>query len=115
MKTWILEKPGGTLSLQDIPTPEICPGCVPVEMQAVPLSVPYGNVLRNNWEIIGNFMYRPETFRVLMSLIRAGKIDFAKINTSKFDLTDLDRAIDAATAMRGLDCVVVTMGSEGSI
>ncbi len=75
----------------------------------VPLPLPYGNLLRNNWEIIGNFMYRPEAFRILMSLLRAGRIDLDKINTSSFDLTDLQQAIDAASAMRGLDCVVVTM------
>lgn len=75
----------------------------------VPLPLSYGDLLRNNWEVIGNFMYRPEAYRTLMSLIRAGKIDLEEINTSSFDLADLDQAIDAASRMRGLDCVVVTM------
>ncbi len=78
----------------------------------VPLPVQYGNLLRNNWEIIGNFMYRTEAFRTLMSLIRIGKIDLEKTNTSNFELADLDNAIDAASAMRGLDCVVVTMNEQ---
>ena len=76
---------------------------------SVPLPVPYGDLLRNNWEIIGNFMYRPEAFRTLMGLIRAGKIDLEKLHTTRFELVELERAIDAASAMRGLDCVVVTM------
>jgi alcohol dehydrogenase len=78
---------------------------------SVPLPISYGNLLRNNWEIIGNFMYRPEAYRTLVNLMRAGKVDLDKINTKTFDLADLNRAIDAASAMRGLDCVVVTMNA----
>jgi alcohol dehydrogenase len=75
----------------------------------VPLPISYGNLLRNNWEIIGNFMYPPEAYRTLMSLIRAGKVDLEKINIINFGLADLDQAIDAASTKRGLDCTVVTM------
>ena len=79
----------------------------------VPLPIPYGEVLANNWEVIGHFMYTPEDYRTLLSLVRSGSMDLDKLNTSVFDLADLDDAMTAAEKMRGLDSVVVAVSRPG--
>lgn len=72
----------------------------------IPLN--YSELLLNNWEVIGNFMYRPDTYRVLLSLIRTGRLDLDMVSLRTFELQDLLPAMDAAGDMSGLDCTVVT-------
>lgn len=73
------------------------------------LPIDYNEVMLNDWAIIGQFMYDREAYPNLLNLIRANLLDLSKVKLAKYALTDLPRAIDAAAAMSGLDCTVVTV------
>jgi alcohol dehydrogenase len=75
----------------------------------VPLPVTYGELLGNDWEIIGNFMYRPEAVRRLLALVASGQLRLDAVRLRTFELAALPAAIEAAAGMRGLDCTLVTM------
>jgi len=77
-----------------------------------PLPLTYAEVLANDWEVIGNFMYRPGAFRTLASLVRSGQLDLAKVRVRSFPMRELPQAMDHAAKMRGLDCTVVHL-AEG--
>jgi alcohol dehydrogenase len=74
-----------------------------------PLPLNYADVLRNNWAIIGNFMYSPAEFRRLVALVRMGALDLGAVDVKTFPLAELPSAMEHAAKMRGLDCTVVTM------
>jgi alcohol dehydrogenase len=46
----------------------------------VPLCISYGEVMVNNWEIIGNFMYPNSAYRRLLDLVRTGNASFRCCN-----------------------------------
>ena len=73
----------------------------------VPLPLPYGEVMANDWEVIGNFMYRPGAFGTLAALVRSGQLDLGLVRVSSFTFADLPEAMEQAAKMRGLDCTVV--------
>jgi alcohol dehydrogenase len=75
----------------------------------VPLPLTYADVLANDWEIIGNFMYESDALRRLVTLIADGLLDLDLVRLRTFAFEDLHAAMDAAAAMRGLDCTVVTL------
>ena len=74
-----------------------------------PLPLTYGDVMLNNWEIIGNFMYGPAAYPTAVALVRAGLLDLDRVRLRTLPLGDLPAALKQAKAMRGLDCTVVTM------
>lgn len=76
----------------------------------VPLPLSYAEVMANDWEVIGNFMYRPGAFRTLAALVRAGQLDLGLVRVSSFGLRELPEAMERAARMRGLDCTVIRMG-----
>lgn len=75
----------------------------------VPLPLTVGEMLANNWSVLGQFMYPKEAIGRLAAMIAAGTLDLGSINLKTFALADLDQAMDAAAGMRGLDCTVVTI------
>ncbi|MEM9223225.1 MAG: zinc-binding dehydrogenase [Pseudomonadota bacterium] len=75
----------------------------------VPVPLDYGEIMLNNWEVLGNFMYPPAAYRTLLALIRSGQLDLGTISLRTFGMGDLDAAIDAAAQMAGLDATVVTL------
>jgi alcohol dehydrogenase len=77
-----------------------------------PLPITYGELMVNDWEVIGNFMYRASAFRTLVALVRAGLLDLDKVNITSFPMQDLPQAMDQAAQMRGLDCTVVRLADE---
>lgn len=77
---------------------------------SAPLSFAYGEIMVNNWEVIGNFMYPRDAFKSLAALIRAGLLDPGLVRLSVFPMAELPAAIDRAATMRGLDCTVLTLG-----
>ena len=72
-----------------------------------PLPLPYGEVMRNNWEIIGQFMYPAHAYRSLLGLLRAGLLDISAICPLRFPLAALPEAMDTAATATSLECVVV--------
>jgi len=74
---------------------------------SVPLPLTYAEVMRNNLEIIGHFMYPANIFLKLLALIRSGLLDLRAIQIQKFGLADLLAAMDSAEKASGLSCIVV--------
>ena len=75
---------------------------------AVPLPISYLDVMLNNLEIIGQFMYPQDTFMRLVDLARAGLLDLRAIRARSFPLEALPAAMEAAATADALECVVVT-------
>jgi len=72
----------------------------------VPLPISYLDVMLNNLEIIGQFMYPGDTFMRLIDLARAGLLDLGAIRVRSFDLEALPEAMEAAATADALECVV---------
>jgi alcohol dehydrogenase len=73
----------------------------------VPLPISYLDVMLNNLEIIGQFMYPQDTFMRLIELARAGLLDLGAIRVRPFDLEALPEAMEAAAAAGGLESIVL--------
>jgi alcohol dehydrogenase len=73
----------------------------------VPLPISYLEVMLNNLEILGHFMYPQDTFMRLIDLSRAGLLDINAIRTRSFRLDALPSAMEAAATAGGLECIVV--------
>jgi alcohol dehydrogenase len=76
----------------------------------VPLCISYGEVMVNNWEIIGNFMYPNSAYRRLLDLVRTGMLPLDAATVTAFSLPGLLAAIEAAARNRGLQCTLVAVG-----
>jgi alcohol dehydrogenase len=76
----------------------------------VPLPIPYGEFMRNNWELIGNFMYRPADYLALVALVGSGQLPLDALELKAFAFTDLEAAIDDAGRREGLQGTVVRFG-----
>jgi alcohol dehydrogenase len=73
----------------------------------VPLTLSYSDIMRNNWEIIGQFMYPASAYRRLIGLLRAGLLDIGPIRPRCFPLAALPEAMEASAGAGNLECVVV--------
>jgi alcohol dehydrogenase len=73
----------------------------------VPLPIPYLDVMLNNLEIIGQFMYPRDVFRRLGELARSGLLNIDAIRTRSFPLDALPSAMEVAAGADGLECIVV--------
>jgi alcohol dehydrogenase len=73
----------------------------------VPFPIPYLDVMLNNLEIIGQFMYPRDAFRRLGELAHSGLLDINAIRTRSFPLDALPAAMEAAAESDGLECIVV--------
>jgi alcohol dehydrogenase len=73
----------------------------------VPLEVPFREMLANDWEIVGKFMYERQAPGQLAALATSGLLDLAKIRVKTFKLAELKQAIEAAASMQGLDLTAV--------
>jgi alcohol dehydrogenase len=69
----------------------------------VPLPLSFGEMLANDWEVVGQFMYDRTAPGDLAKLARERLLDLSSIIVTSFDLADLPRAVDAAALMQGLD------------
>ena len=73
----------------------------------VDLPVPYLQLMLNSIEIIGNFMHRPDAFRNVLALARAGRLDLGAITPRIYPLKDLVPAMDAAANADRLEQIVM--------
>jgi alcohol dehydrogenase len=73
----------------------------------VPLPISYLDVMLNNLEIVGQFMYPQDTFMRLVDLARAGLLDLRAIHARSLPLDSLPTAMEAAATAGALECLVV--------
>lgn len=71
------------------------------------LPIPYGEMLLNNWELIGHFMYTRADYLALVSLVASEQIPLDAVELKSYPFAELETAIDAADRMSGLQCTVV--------
>lgn len=76
---------------------------------SVKLPIDYGQMLANNWSILGNFMYQKDAFRRLAALIATGALDIDRVDITTFPLAELPAAAHQAAQLSGLQAVVLTM------
>ena len=74
-----------------------------------PLPLVVGEMLGNDWHVLGCFMYPAEVPARLAALVGAGLLDLGKVRVRSFPLDRIEAAMDAAASMRGLDLTVLTM------
>src|ERR1700753_4337722 len=68
----------------------------------VPLEISFRQMLANDWEVVGQFMYARTAPGQLAALAATGLLDLGKIVVTTFKLADFKRAVDAAALMQGL-------------
>jgi alcohol dehydrogenase len=73
----------------------------------VDLPLPYTEVMLNDWEILGQFMYPRDAWRRLLMLASAGMLDLRAIRSVEFAMNDVPAAIERAASASGLECVIV--------
>jgi alcohol dehydrogenase len=73
----------------------------------VDLPLPYREMLQNNWELIGHFMYTPADYLALVALAASRQLPLASVELKTFSFAALEAAIDEASRMSGLQCTVV--------
>jgi alcohol dehydrogenase len=73
----------------------------------VDLPITYQEMLLNNWELIGHFMYTRADYLALVSLVASGQIPLEAVELKSYPFAELETAIDAAGRMSGLQCTVV--------
>ncbi|WED24959.1 SDR family NAD(P)-dependent oxidoreductase [Vibrio sp. JC009] len=73
------------------------------------LSIDYNQLLLNNWEIKGNFMYTKEDYLALISLVKSGLINLSQIPAKTFSIEEIEQGIDEAGQLQGLNSVVLTL------
>jgi alcohol dehydrogenase len=80
----------------------------------VDLPIPYGEMLLNNWELIGNFMYSRADYLALVSLAASRQLPLDAVELSIYPFARLEEAIDRAGAAQGLQCTVASAEEEGA-
>ncbi|MGG1946302.1 zinc-binding dehydrogenase [Trinickia sp. NRRL B-1857] len=78
----------------------------------VPLPIPYGEMLINNWELIGNFMYTRADYLALVALVASGQLSLDSVDIAAYAFAQLESAIDRAGSAQGLQCTVVSSEVE---
>ncbi len=73
----------------------------------VPLELSFREMLANDWEVVGQFMYARQSPGQLAKLAAEGLLDLKKIAVTAFKLADFKRAVEAAALMQGLDLTAV--------
>jgi alcohol dehydrogenase len=76
---------------------------------AEPLPVGVGEMIGNDWTVLGCFMYPRDAPARLLRLVTAGLLDLGRCRVRQFPLDALDAAMTAAAGMRGLDFVALLM------
>jgi alcohol dehydrogenase len=67
----------------------------------------FREMLANDWEVVGQFMYDRTAPGQLATLAAEGLLDLKKIAVSTYKLADFKQAVEAAALMQGLDLTAV--------
>ncbi|OAJ57365.1 alcohol dehydrogenase [Paraburkholderia ginsengiterrae] len=78
----------------------------------VPLPVPYQELLLNNWELIGHFMYTGADYRALVALAASGQLALDAVELAAYPFAQLEAAINRAGSVQGLQCALVYADGE---
>ena len=78
----------------------------------VDLPITYREMLLNNWELIGHFMYTSADYLALVSLVTSGQLLLDAVELAAYPFARLEAAIDSAGAAQGLQCTVVSVEGE---
>ena len=73
----------------------------------VSLELSFREMLVNDWEVVGQFMYDRTAPGQLAALATEGLLDLGKIVVSTYELADFRQAVEAAALMQGLDLTAV--------
>jgi alcohol dehydrogenase len=73
----------------------------------VPLELSFREMLANDWEVVGQFMYDRTAPAQLAALAADGLLDPRKIVVTTFALADFRQAVEAAALMQSLDLTAV--------
>jgi alcohol dehydrogenase len=73
----------------------------------VPLELSFREMLANDWEVVGQFMYDRTAPAQLAALAADGLLDLRKIVVTTFRLADFRQAVEAAALMQSLDLTAV--------
>jgi len=73
----------------------------------VPLELSFREMLANDWEVVGQFMYARTAPGQLARLAAENLLDLRQIIVTSFPLADFPRAVEAAALMQGLDLTAV--------
>jgi len=71
------------------------------------LSLPYLQLMLSGLEVIGNFMHPPDAYRMVMTLVRAGRLDLSLFTPRVYPLTDLTPAMAEAATADSLQFIVM--------
>jgi alcohol dehydrogenase len=74
-----------------------------------PLELAYGELMLQDWSVLGCFMYPRDAIARLLELVRAGLLDLSRVRLASHALADLPAAMAVAAKMRGLDATVLTI------
>ena len=66
-----------------------------------------GEMLANDWSLVGNFMYDGAAPGRLAAMAASGTLSLGAVTIRRFPLAELPLAIEAAASMRALDLTVV--------
>jgi alcohol dehydrogenase len=77
----------------------------------VPLPLPYGEMLINDWTVQGRFMYPRDAMGRLLRLASAGTLALDAVEIATYPLAELPAAMTTSARQRGLQATVVTMGA----
>ena len=67
------------------------------------LALPYAQIMRRQLTVRGSFMFERAGALQTWKLVASGAVDLSAVRASVFALRDIERAIDAAKQLGGLD------------
>lgn len=75
---------------------------------SAPVPINYTQVMFNNLELIGHFMYASSAYLPLLELVRSGQLDLSAVTPKTFPLSDLVSAMAYAAQATSTEIAVVT-------
>lgn len=71
------------------------------------LELSYGEMMLNNWSVIGNYMYPPETTFNILPLLESGQLDVSVLQVHEYPLEKASEAVEHAAKCGPLEFAVI--------